>query len=104
MMKWGKGRKTKARHAEFLARLLATLQDGQMHRTDDLAVELGVVQRTVCRAIAELRDMGYKIGGSPGKGGGMMLKMPINKKAPPEEPAMDGIMEVHLAMKGAGLI
>lgn len=72
-MRTGRGFKTAQRHRDFLKGVLDRLGAGETLRTADLADEFGVAQRTIHRAICELRDEGHDIKGSAGLGGGVRL-------------------------------
>lgn len=78
-MKLGRGRKAVSQHELFLKDLLGRLGAGELLRCEDLADEFGVAQRTVYRAIRELRDEGHVIKGSAGLGGG--IRLPTKQEA-----------------------
>jgi len=55
-------------------RLLAILQDGNLTTAIRLSNIFDVSEATVIRDFNELRAEGYRIEGSPGMGGGTMLR------------------------------
>lgn len=57
-----------------LEAILDALGDGRIVLVADLAKELNVIERTLRRDLAMLREMGHRIDGSPGRGGGVMLR------------------------------
>lgn len=65
----------------FIHRLLEALSPLWIKRAQDLAIELGVSERSIYRGLKILRAKGYRIHGSTGRGGGLLLRgSPINKK------------------------
>jgi predicted DNA-binding transcriptional regulator YafY len=64
---------TKERAAR-LAKLLRLLEGGNIVTSTWLANKLDVSQRAIHRDLRELRNDGVRIGGSAGRGGGLMLR------------------------------
>ncbi|HUG86691.1 MAG TPA: YafY family protein [Euzebya sp.] len=64
-----------------LLRLVAALQQRREWSSDDLAQHLDVTSRTVRRDISRLRELGYAVDATPGRGGGYRLR--AGKALPP---------------------
>src|SRR4051794_13704311 len=56
-----------------LLRLLGLFQSRSAWTAPELALRLGVTERTVRRDVTRLRDLGYPVGGRPGADGGYRL-------------------------------
>ena len=55
--------------------LIQTLRDGRLHRAQDLAVRMGVTERTIWRDMATLMQSGMPVEGA--RGMGYVLRQPI---------------------------
>ena len=55
--------------------LIQTLRDGRLHRAQDLAVRMGVTERTIWREMATLMQSGMPVEGA--RGMGYVLRQPI---------------------------
>lgn len=66
-----------------LLRLLDLLDGGRPWRSCDLAGLLDIPERTLRRDLAELRDLGYRIDGVPGRGGHYRMIGPGGPSVPP---------------------
>lgn len=51
-----------------LSRITTLLQDGRVHRAEDLAAQFGVSLRTIYRDMARLKNSGVPLQGTPGDG------------------------------------
>ena len=60
---------------ERLQQIISLLRDGQMHRARDLAMRLGVSERTIWRDMSELATYGVPVEGE--RGVGYMLRRAI---------------------------
>jgi predicted DNA-binding transcriptional regulator YafY len=56
------------KRSDRLAALMARLQDGQVHRAEDLALDLGISLRTVYRDMEVLMASGVPVSGARGSG------------------------------------
>ena len=74
-----------------LEKLSALLADGTAHAAADLAAQLSISLRTVCRDIDLLRERGWAITGEAGRGGGVALanRWPVRVSILREQEAID---------------
>lgn len=85
--------------AARLETLSARLSDGEMHAIDALAAQLGVSQRTLFRDLALLREQGWELESSSGKGGGVRIlrRWPSGRITLRSEDAVELLMSLALA-------
>lgn len=85
--------------AARLETLSARLSDGEMHAIDALAALLQVSQRTLFRDLALLREQGWELESSSGKGGGVRIlrRWPSGRITLRSEDAVELLMSLALA-------
>ncbi len=85
--------------AARLETLSARLSDGEMHAIEALAAELGVSPRTLFRDLALLREQGWELESSSGKGGGVRIlqRWPSGRITLRSEDAVELLMSLALA-------
>lgn len=84
------------RTVERRMRLLRLLQRGHMHRTGDLASELGVDERTIRRDVAWLANLGVRVDAVRGWAGG--LRSVRSSRTPPIVLSDDELAAVVIAL------
>ncbi|MDN5724021.1 MAG: helix-turn-helix domain-containing protein [Corynebacterium sp.] len=86
-----------------LLRLIALLQDGARWSADDLERATGVPGRTLRRDLTALKDLGYRITSTRGRGGHYRLEgEPLGLSLPlQEDEAVAAIASLHAAAQGA---
>lgn len=89
--------------AHRLLRLLALLQDGSAWTADDLQRATDVPGRTLRRDITALKELGYKVASTRGRGG--HYRMTGNPTTPPiplqGDEAVAAVVSLHAAAHGA---
>lgn len=86
-----------------LLRLIALLQDGARWSADDLERATGVPGRTLRRDLTALKDLGYRITSTRGRGGHYRLEgEPLGLSLPLQgDEAVAAIVSLHAAAQGA---